>query len=247
MPNVPRASGFLKGLHFGDTVRAAMPVLMVAGFVRVLLFGEIYRMDGPGWLAFAIITPVLMVSAVRIFRLEALRPDAPGLVITRTRELGAVTELMIAGFGAFLLWLGLFAVILSGSTEVWGGESSTQRISAAEVAMGVTVIGLPGFFMVYWRPMFVVDLEARTIRRYPFGRALGRARSFSAKQLRIFSEGYWVTNTRHRLGDMIRGKVDNYTFELEMIAGNVAKEHVAQRVAWWAQALDAEVAADAEA
>jgi hypothetical protein len=112
--------------------------------------------------------------------------------------------------------------------------------------MAVLMIGLPGFFMVYWRPMFVVDLNARAIRRYPFGRALGLGRSFPGRELRIFAEGYWITNTGRRLGDMIRGTIGKYTFELEFIPGQAAPEHVAERVAWWARALDAQVAAEAQ-
>ncbi|PCC71978.1 hypothetical protein NAEX_05057 [Nannocystis exedens] len=245
MPNDERTRGFA-GIHGGDTVRALMPFLMVAGLGRFFLFGEHYRLDAPGWVPFLGISAALLVSGARMLRLEALRPREPGLVVTRTREVGPIGELMIAGFGAFLLWLGLFAVILSGSTEIWAGVPSDRTITLPEVAVAVSMIGLPGFFMVYWRPMFVIDLEARTIRRYPFGRALGRARSFPGTALRVFAEGYWITNTGRRIGDIVRGKVGNYTFELEFIAGNADEQYVADRVAWWARALDAQVASEAE-
>ncbi|MFY0535903.1 hypothetical protein [Nannocystis pusilla] len=191
-------------------------------------------------------TLALGVSGARMLRLEALHPGDPRLLVTRTREVGAVGELVIAGFGAFLLWAGLFAVILTGSTEIWGGVPSDKSISMPEVVLATVMFGLPGFFMVYWRPMFVVDLNAKAIRRYPFGRALGRARTFPGAELRIFSEGYGITNTRHRLGDMIRGKVGKHTFELELVHGNLGEAYVAERVAWWARALDARVATEAE-
>ncbi|MCY1062179.1 hypothetical protein [Nannocystis sp. SCPEA4] len=236
-----------QGLHSGDTVRAVMPFLVVAGLANFLLFSGNYRMEVPGWAWFSIIAVGLVVSGARIFGLEALRPRDRGIVITRTRELNAVVELMIAGFGAFLLWLGLFAVILSGTTEIWGGVASdTTSLKPGELAVAVLMMGLPGFYMVYWRPMFVVDLDARTIRRYPFGRALGMSRRFPGKELRIFAEGYWITNTGRRLGDMIRGKVGKNTFELEFIPGHAPPEQLSARVAWWARALDAQAASDAE-
>ncbi|WP_434420129.1 hypothetical protein [Nannocystis pusilla] len=245
MPNDEQPRGF-DGLHPGDTVRALMPFFVIAGLGWVFLFTELFRLDAPGWVYFVLVTLALGVSGARMVRLEALRPGDPGLLVTRTREVGPVGELMIAGFGAFLLWAGLFEVILSGSTEVWGGVPSDKSISLAEVVLATVMFALPGFFMVYWRPMFVVDLNAKAIRRYPFGRALGRARSFAGSELRVFSEGYWITNTRHRPGVMIRGKVGKHTFELELVHGNLGEAYVAERVAWWARALDARVATEAE-
>ncbi|MCY1009986.1 hypothetical protein OV079_31375 [Nannocystis pusilla] len=240
-----RTRGF-DGLHLGDTVRALMPFCVIAGLGRVFLFIENYRLDAPGWVYFVSVVLALGVSGARMVRLEALRPGDPQLLVTRTREVGPVGELVIAGFGAFLLWAGLFAVILTGSTQIWGGVPSDKSISMPEVVLATVMFALPGFFMVYWRPMFVVDLKAKTIRRYPFGRALGLARSFAGSELRIFSEGYWITNTRHRLGDMIRGKVGHSTFELELVHGNLGEAYVAERVAWWARAFDARVATEAE-
>ncbi|MFZ6182178.1 hypothetical protein [Nannocystis pusilla] len=245
MANDEQPRGF-HGLHAGDTVRTLMPFCVIAGLGRIFLFNEHFRLDAPGWVYFVIVTLALGVSGARMVRLEALCPGDPRLVVTRTRDVGPVVELMVAGFGAFLLWAGLFAVILSGSTQIWGGEPSHKSIALPEVVLATVMIGLPGFFMVYWRPMFVVDPNAKTIRRYPFGRALGLARSFAGTELRIFSEGYWITNTRHRLGDMIRGKVGKYTFELELVHGNLGESYVAERVAWWARAFDARVATEAE-
>lgn len=220
-----------------------MPLLIVAAFVRYVVLNENYRLEAAGWAYLSIFAVALVLSGVRIFRLEAW-PREPGIVVTRTRELGPVTELVIAGAGAFLLFIGLLAVILSGTTEMWGGVASERSISAFEVAMMVFTLGLPGFFMVYWRPMFVIDAAAGTIRRYPFGRALGAARTFPAERLRIVSDGYWTPNQSQRTGDIVRGKLGKYTFELELIPGNVDKEYVARRVAWWARAFDVRSARD---
>jgi hypothetical protein len=228
----------MPSLHLGDAVRAAAPLLVAYGLAR-LAFDEHYRLDPAGWVVFVLLVAALLVSGARIALLEARPPRDPATVVTRTRELGPVTELVIAGMGGFLLWAGLAATLMALSTEVWAGAPSGVAVSAGELVMAVVMFAVPGFFMIYWRPMFVLDLARRRIRRHRFGRALGGGRDLDAGALRVFAEGYFITNTGVRLGDMIRGEVGGHTFELERIHGNLGKAHVDQRVAWWAGALRA--------
>ena len=225
-------------IHLGDAVRAAVPLLVAYGLTK-LAFSEHYRLETSGWMVFLLIEAALVVSGVRIALLEARPPRDRQTVVTRTRELGPIKELIIAGMGGFLLWAGLAAVLLSFSTEIWAGVASKSKISVPEVVMAVLLFGLPGFFMIYWRPMFSIYLAKGVIRRHRFGRALGVGKSLPGPELCVFSEGYFITNTGIRLGDMIRGKLGKNTFELELIRGNFGKEYVGQRVAWWAQALHA--------
>lgn len=223
-------------IHLGDAVRAAAPVLVAYGLARFAM-SDSYQLSPSGWVVLALIEAALLVSGVRIALLEARPPRDRHTVVTRTRELGPLRELVIAGMGGFLLWAGLVAVLLSLSSEAEPAVIGKGLISPPEVVMAVVMFGLPGFFMIYWRPMFSIDMSRGTVRRHRFGRALGPGKSLPAALLRVFSEGYFITNTGIRLGDMIRGRVAKNTFELELIRGNVGPETVARRVQWWAQAL----------
>lgn len=53
----------------------------------------------------------------------------------------------------------------------------------------------------------------------------------------IRSEGYFITNTGIRLGDMVRGVLGKNTFELELVRAPSSKEHVAAREDHWRGAL----------
>lgn len=223
-------------IHFGDAVRAAVPLLVAYGLTK-LAFSEHYQLDAVGWIVFAVLEAALVFSGVRIAMLEARPPRDRQTVLTRTREIGPIKELVIAGMGGFLLWAALAAVLMCFCTEIWAGHASASKISAPEVVMALVMFGLPGFFMMYWRPMFAIDLARGAVRRFRFGRALGTGKLLAGSGLRVVSEGYFVTNTGIRLGDMVRGKVNKYTFELELIRGNLGEAYVARRVAWWAQAL----------
>lgn len=225
-------------LHPGDLVRSGVLVLVLWGLAKVMLLSEHYRLETSGWVLFIVVEAALLFSGVRVVLLEAWPRGAQGTRLARTRDVGALAELMIAGTGGFLLWMGLAGVILVGAEEVWGGRPGVRPISPLE-AVNAGLLGLAGFFMVLWRPMFVIDLSAGVVRRYPFGRALGWSRSMPASGLRVFSEGYFITNTRHRLGDMIRGQIDGRTFELELVEQGAGPEVVQARVRWWAEALRA--------
>ena len=232
-PEISRPS-----LHLGDAVRAVVPLLVVYGLSRVA-WSDDYRLGVAGWLVFLSIAAALVVGAARIALLEARPPRDHHTVVTRTRELGAVTELIIAGTGGCLLWASLAAVLLGLATEAAPSVVGKPLISMPEVVMAIVMFGLPGFFMIYWRPMFSIDMGRGAVRRHRFGRALGPGKVHAGSQLRVFAEGYFITNTGRRLGDMVRGRVGKHTFELEMIHGNLDAAYVGQRVAWWAQALHA--------
>lgn len=232
----PSSSG-APTIHAGDATRAVMPLLVALGIARFALFSENHRLEPLGWVVFLVVVTALVASGVRIALLEARPPRDPRTFVARTRELAVGQEVVIAGMGAFLLWMGLMSLVLSGTTEIWAGVVSQRSISVGEITISLLTLGLPGFFMVYWRPMFVLDASAGTIRRHPFGRALGIGKTLPASSLRVFSEGYFVTNTGRRIGEMIRGRVGKATFELELVAGEAADEHVRRRVAFWSHAL----------
>jgi hypothetical protein len=228
-----------------------MLVAGVAILAYVTVLNEHLVLGPVAWIAVLGYAALACGAAARIFLVDASHPPAPQRV-ERTRQLGMFIEVIIAGTGSLFLLAPAAYLALTTSDEVWFGR--------VEPASGFSVIGfvftfffgLLGFFMALWRPQFVLDPAVRKIVRYPFGRSVPLGKKETPySELAVSSEGYFRTNTGVRLGDMIRGRVRNYTFELELVDGNLPADVVQSRAMAWATALGAtyqtpEQAADAE-
>ncbi len=227
------------GLHVPDVVRAVMLLVAVGALANFTLLNEHVIFGPVAWAAFFGYAALSIAAAVRIILLEAIGLREPNQRMERTRLSGSVMEVVLAGTGALMLLAPIAYLIIGTSQEMWAGRVEESSFSLASLLLTVP-FGVGGFFMVFWRPQFVLDVAARTITRYAFGRSIPlRVAQMSYAELAVYSVGYFITNTGTRLGDMIRGCVGKYTFELEMLHGSHGPELVQQRAMGWAYALGA--------
>jgi hypothetical protein len=235
-PAVQASVASPSSIHVPDVVRGVMLLVGVAVLAKFTLLNE-HVIFGPiAWLAFLGFVAIGVAAAVRIILIDA-RESA--LRLTRTRQVGVLKELVVAGCGSLLLIVPAAFLVMATSQEMWAGRVEDPHMSAIEF-VPVAFLGLAGFFMTFWRPQFVLDRAAGKIVRYAFGRSIPlRVKELPYSGLAVYSEGYFITNTPHRLGDMIRGRVGKYTFELEMLRGQFNPEAVQRRVIGWASALGA--------
>ena len=231
-----QAPSITTSIHPPDIVRGVMLLVGVVVLTKFTLLNEHLVFGALAWPTFLGFVALGVAAAARIILIDA-RESA--LRMTRTRQIGVLKELVVAGTGSLLLIMPAAFLVMAGSQEVWAGRVEDSNMSAIEF-VPVAFLGLVGFFMTFWRPQFVLDRAAGKIVRYAFGRSIPlRKKEMPYAGLAVYSEGYFITNTPHRLGDMIRGRVGKYTFELEMLRGQFMPEAVERRVIGWASALGA--------
>lgn len=225
-------------LHLPDVVRGVMLLLGVGVLANFTVLNEHLLMGAVGWIAFLGSAGVAIAAAVRIIMVDAVPSREPSRLVQRTRQSGIVTEIVLVGVGALFLLAPAIYLVIGTSQEVWNGRAEASDLSAGALAFS-SLFGVLGFFMTFWRPQFLLDASRRKITRYAFGRSIPLTKEMPYANLAVYSEGYFITNTGHRLGDMIRGRIGKYTFELEMLHGSLAPEAVQARAWSWASALGA--------
>lgn len=180
----------------------------------------------------------LLLAAFRVFMNDA-RPPPPNVLHVDTRAGNVLQELAISGVGVMFAVTSLSILMGAGAHEVWAGRVQLNRgPKPLEYVLGICFLAA-AVPLVLFRPTFTIDLEKRAIRRFPWGRAVplqvGPERSTA--DVRIVSEGFFRTNTGVRLGDIIRGRLGENTFELEMLWGKPSPEEIASRIEYWQGAL----------
>ncbi len=224
-------------------IRAAGCVALAVLLLKSTLLNEHLKLLPLGFIILAVFEAALIASAVRIFLKDA-KPPPPNVMHVDTRNINFIQELIITGGAVMLGWFGTYIFVAAGANEVWAGSVEARGPKPFELVIGAFFFAT-AFFGFFWRPSFTLDLARRTIRRFPFGRALpvlvGPERSTS--ELAVVSEGYFRTNTGIKLGEMIRGKLGENTFELELIPGGVNGDvtpvHLDRRIAHWSGVLGA--------
>lgn len=218
---------------FGDAIRAACVLLAAFFLVKLFVLSEHQRLRPLGWGLLRVLEAALLTLAYRMVRLEAMPPKDDVLVarwLSVYRPSYYLLETVMAVTGAAFMLLGCMGIVATGSDEVWAGRVETRGIQPGEVVM-MALFGVVGFFILCWRPMF--EISRSRVVRFPFGRALGLSKRLDASSVRVISEAFMITNTATRLGEMIRGTVQKYRFELEMLPGAYSEERVAARKAYW--------------
>jgi hypothetical protein len=225
-------------LHIPDVVRGVMLLFGVGVLAKFTVLNEHLRLGPVAWIAFLGCAGIAVAAAARIISVDARPAREPSGRVARTRQVGVLQELVVAGAGGLFLLGPVGFLMITTSQEVWAGQvrepGSVSLIGLAFAAF----LGLMGFAMTFWRPQFVLDAPARKVVRYAFGRSIPLRVKQLPYELAVYSDGYFITNTGVRLGDMIRGSVGKYTFELEMLRG-LSPESVQARVMGWASALGA--------
>ncbi|MGE0784235.1 MAG: hypothetical protein AB7S26_01005 [Sandaracinaceae bacterium] len=226
-------------VHGADVVRGGLLAASVVPLVAFLVVSErIVIGVGGGLITTAYVLFALGMGA-RIVMLDGVSPRDTSVRITRTRELNAFTELVIAGGGALFLLAPVGWAIYAVSDE----RLSTIVQASQPTAIGfffAAFMGSLGVLMVFWRPQIALDPARSRVVRYAFARSLPiKQAQLPYAELTVTSEGYFRTNTSYRVGDVIRGRIGDYSFELEMIEGNLAPALIQQRARAWAAALGA--------
>jgi hypothetical protein len=225
--------------HVPDVVRAVMLLVGVLALAKFTVLNEHMKLGAVAWIAFVAYVGLAVAAAGRIVAADALPLREPHRQVQRTRQMGVFKELVIAGTGGLFLICPFAYLMIATSEEVWAGTARASDFSPIGLVF-TSLFGLTGFFMVFWRPQFVLDAATRKIVRYAFGRSVPlRTKELPYSELSVSSEGYFITNTGQRLGDMIRGRVGKDTFELEMLHGSFAPEQVQARAMAWATSLGA--------
>jgi hypothetical protein len=224
-------------------IRAAGCIALAVLLLKSTLLNEHLKLLPLGFVILAAFEGALIASALRIFLKDA-RPPRANVMHVDTRNISFIHELVITGGAVMFGWFGTYILTGVGAHEVWAGTVQARGPRPEEVVIGLFFL-TGAFFGFYWRPTFTLDFERRTVRRFPFGRALpifvGPERSTA--DLSVVAEGYFRTNTGIKLGEMIRGKLGKNTFELELIPGgengNVTPVHLERRIAHWRAQLTA--------
>ena len=226
-------------LHLPDVVRAVMMLVGVGVFAKFTVLNE-HLIFGPfAWIAFLGYVAIGVAAAARLALVDAAPARDPYRSVQRTRQIGVIKEIVIAGTGALMLIAPATYLVMVASQELWGGRARPSGDFSLGGLLVTAFFALLGFFMTFYRPQFVLDAQARKIVRYAFGRSIPlRVKELPYADLAVYSDGYFITNTGHRLGDMIRGRAGKYTFELEMLRG-LAPAAVQARAMAWASALGA--------
>jgi hypothetical protein len=248
-PSQPVASSITaRRTHVPDAVRAAMVLVGLGVFTSFTLLNEHLIFSAFGWVVYLGTMGLGLVAAARILLVDAPTPTDGPMRVERTRQISVFKEIAIAGGGAVIAAGSMMYPIAASSQEMWAGrvrEGSDLSLPGLVFAL---LFALMGVVMVAFRPQFVLDRAAGTIVRYPFARSLPLgAKTMSYADLTVYSEGYFWGNTGQRMGDVIRGRVGKYTFELEMVHGNQAPEYVQPLAMRWAAALGARYLGPAQA
>lgn len=224
-------------------IRAAGCVALAVLLFKSTVLNDHLKLLPLGFVTFAVFQAALIASAVRIFLKDA-KPPPPNVLHVDTRNINFIQELIITGGAVMLGWFGTYIFVAAGANEVWAGGVEARGPKPFELVIGAFFFAT-AFFGFYWRPTFTIDFARRTIQRFPFGRALPvmKGPERSTADLTVVSEGYFRTNTGIKLGEMIRGKLGDNTFELELIPGgangDVTPVHLERRIAHWRAQLTA--------
>lgn len=196
--------------HLPGVIRGLALLACAAGYSLVLdAPGEHPPIDTALTVGLALAVAAL---AVRVALLDGREPSGGAVFVLYTRMLNNFSEVVIAGMGALLLLFGTVGLV------------SVSSFSVVALFFGITLGGM-GTAMTLWRPCFVLDAERKTLRRYPFGRALPLRVRELPYYVRVTSEAYYsrAGNVAGvRTGDVIRGMTRGGSFELEFVPGNDA-------------------------
>ncbi|MCA9663192.1 MAG: hypothetical protein KC486_32970 [Myxococcales bacterium] len=193
------------------------------GLIRgVALLGSaaafLWLLQGPGEKAPLDAALLLLTSlgvaivGARVLLVDGREPSGGAVFVLRTRMLNSFAEAVIAGMGGLILFFGLGLLVM------------VSEFRFMSFVFGLMNTGI-GVAMTLWRPSFVLDVERRTLRRYPFGRALPLRVRELPYRVRITSDGYYSRAASAggvRTGDVVRGVTRGGTFELEFVPGNDA-------------------------
>ena len=235
VPSAPVRS--LAKMHLPDLVRAVMLVVGVLVLVWLTVLNKHLELSPVAWVVFVAYVGLALTAAWRIVFMDALPPRDQASRVMRTGQRGMFTEFAIAGLGGIFLIVPVAYLMMTTSKEVWAGVPRESHYSTGQFIITLSFFAV-GFFMVFWRPQFVLNVSLRKITRHAFAQSLSmRAQELPYADLTVSSEGYFITNRGVRLGDIIRGRVGKYTFDLQMLHGNLRAEDVQAHAMRWAAAL----------
>lgn len=226
-------------MNVNALVRAIACLALAVLLFKITALNAHLQLTPLGMVMLAAFEGLLVAAAARVFLKDA-KPPSPNVLHLETRKLNIAQELVISGGGVMLGVFGLYILMGAGANEVWAGHVETRGPKPFEYVLGLFFCAT-AFPLLFFRPAFTLDLQRRAIRRFPFGRALplkvGPERS--GDDVNVVSEGYFITNTGVRLGDMIRGKLGKNSFELELVRGENTPERLEARIAHWRRTLGA--------
>lgn len=237
-----------RAFHIPDLVRAAMLVVALGVIANFTLFNEHLIFGAVAWIVFVAAVLAAVALALRIVLVDAPAPADPALRVERTRMSGVIKEIAVGGAGGLMLLGPVLWLCAVTSEAVWAGRvQPPEGASIIGLVFALGSVGL-GFMLVFWRPQYVLHRAAGIVTRHAFGRSMPfRVARLAYRDLVIYSDGYWITNSGERLGDMVRGRIGKHTFELELLRGNLPAEVVQHRTMAWATALGARYCTPVEA